>query len=78
MSDAPDPDAAADSDLERLLETSDEPLPPEEPFPGEEEEGSIDEGLLDRLRGTGVGTDDPNIVGDAGPVDIPPGIDPHG
>jgi hypothetical protein len=32
--------------------------------------------LLDRLRGTGVGTEDPNIVGDAGPLDVAPGEDP--
>jgi len=32
--------------------------------------------LLDRLRGTGVGVEDPNIVGDVGPTDIPPGRDP--
>jgi hypothetical protein len=46
--------------------------------------GVVDEGadpgesLLDRLRGTGVGVEDPNIVGDAGPTDIPPGRDPLG
>jgi hypothetical protein len=34
------------------------------------------ESLLDRLRGTGVGVEDPNIVGDVGPTDIPPGRDP--
>ena len=33
------------------------------------------ESILDRLRGTGVGTEDPNIVGDVGPTDIPPGSD---
>ncbi len=32
--------------------------------------------MLDRLRGTGVGVEDPNIVGDVGPTDIPPGRDP--
>jgi hypothetical protein len=32
--------------------------------------------LLDRLRGTGVGVEDPNIVGDVGPTDVPPGRDP--
>ncbi len=32
--------------------------------------------LIDRLRGTGVGVEDPNIVGDVGPTDIPPGPDP--
>ena len=34
--------------------------------------------LLDRLRGTGVGVEDPNIVGDVGPTDIPPGSDGEG
>jgi len=34
--------------------------------------------LLDRMRGTGVGTEDPNIVGDAGPFDVAPGADPDG
>ena len=37
-----------------------------------------DETLLDRLRGTGVGVEDPNIVGDVGPTDIPPGRDGDG
>jgi hypothetical protein len=32
--------------------------------------------ILDRLRGTGVGTEDPNIVGDAGALDVAPGADP--
>ena len=36
------------------------------------------ESILDRLRGTGVGTEDPNIVGDVGPTDIPPGSDGQG
>ena len=31
---------------------------------------------LDRFRGTGVGVEDPNIVGNVGPVDVPPGEDP--
>ena len=35
-----------------------------------------DEGLLDRLREMPVGTNDPNIIGDAGPTDVPPGSDP--
>ena len=34
--------------------------------------------ILDRLRGTGVGVEDPNIVGDVGPTDIPPGSDGQG
>ena len=37
-----------------------------------------DESLIDRLRGTGVGVEDPNIVGDVGPTDIPPGRDGEG
>ena len=28
------------------------------------------ESILDRLRGTGVGTEDPNIVGDVGPTEV--------
>lgn len=36
------------------------------------------EGLLDRMRDMGVGTEDPNIIGDAGPTDVPPGTDPPG
>ncbi len=34
--------------------------------------------MIDRLRGTGVGVEDPNIVGDAGPTDVAPGRDPDG
>ena len=59
--------------------TEDEAVPPEEPFDDgeavEEHEGII-ETMVERMRGTGVGTEDPNIIGDAGPVDIPPGRDP--
>jgi len=40
-----------------------------------EAEGPAKEGFLDKLRGGGVGTEDPMIVGDAGPTDIPPGTD---
>jgi hypothetical protein len=32
--------------------------------------------IMERLRGGGVGTEDPNIVGDAGPTDVAPGQDP--
>ena len=32
--------------------------------------------IADKVRGMGVGTEDPNIIGDAGPTDIPPGSDP--
>ena len=35
-----------------------------------------DEDLYDQLRDMPVGTNDPNIVGDAGPTDVPPGTDP--
>lgn len=56
---------------------SDESYPEREQVPaegaGEEEE---DKGLIERLRGTGVGVEDPNIVGDVGPTDVPPGRDP--
>lgn len=54
-------------------------LPPEEPFPSEDaadEALAHDESLTDRMRHTGVGVEDPNIVGDAGATDIPPGGDP--
>ena len=34
------------------------------------------ESLLDRMRNVPVGTLDPNIIGDAGPTDVPPGTDP--
>lgn len=33
------------------------------------------ESVLDKLRDSPVGTNDPMIVGDAGPTDIPPGDD---
>ncbi len=32
--------------------------------------------LLDQLRDMPVGVNDPNIIGAAGPTDIPPGSDP--
>jgi hypothetical protein len=35
-----------------------------------------DEAVLDRLRDAPVGTNDPNIVGNVGPTDVPPGEDP--
>lgn len=38
---------------------------------------SLVERVTDKLRGTGVGTEDPNIVGDVGPTDVPPGKDPE-
>ena len=48
----------------------DDELVDDEAVPGDQ-----DEGFLDKLRGGGVGTEDPTIVGDAGPTDIPPGTD---
>ena len=33
---------------------------------------------LEGMRHTGVGVEDPNIVGDVGPTDVPPGRDPDG
>lgn len=33
------------------------------------------ESVIDRMRDTGVGVEDPNIVGNAGPVDVAPGAD---
>jgi hypothetical protein len=35
-----------------------------------------DDTLVDRAREMPVGTMDPNIIGDAGPTDVPPGTDP--
>ena len=35
-----------------------------------------DDSAIDRMRDAPVGTNDPNIVGDVGPTDIPPGQDP--
>lgn len=47
------------------MSETDDPVEPAEP-----------ESILDRLRGTGVGMEDPNIIGDAGPTDVAPGHDP--
>jgi len=64
MSDLPlDPDAPETDDV---------------PAADETEQASGGDGLLDRFRGTGVGVEDPNIVGDAGPTDVAPGRDPGG
>ena len=43
---------------------------------GGDDERSLLETVIERARGTGVGTEDPNIVGDVGPTDVPPGKDP--
>lgn len=54
---------------------------PAEPDPldddaGQRHHAGDHEGVLDRLRDSPVGVNDPNIVGDAGPFDVPPGRDP--
>lgn len=41
-----------------------------------EGQGDDKESLLDELRQMPVGTADPNIIGEAGPSDVPPGSDP--
>lgn len=41
------------------------------------EDGELEEDALEPFREVPVGTNDPNIVGDVGPFDIPPGSDPH-
>lgn len=53
-----------------------DPAPAAEP--GTEADPGVDAGddhagVADALRHTGVGTDDPNIIGDAGPLDVAPG-----
>jgi len=57
-------------------------LPPEEPFPSEDLPDEVleehEDGFMDKVRHTGVGVEDRNIVGDVGPTDIPPGGDPDG
>jgi hypothetical protein len=47
-----------------------------EPHEDGEESPSLVETMIERMRGTGVGTEDPNIIGDAGATDVPPGRDP--
>lgn len=45
----------------------------------DDEEADDHDGLqhvIDELREMPVGTNDPNIIGDAGPLDVPPGSDP--
>lgn len=48
------------------------------PPPTQAADDEESDGVLDRMRGTGVGVEDPNIVGDAGPTDVAPGADPDG
>jgi hypothetical protein len=54
---------------------------PTAPYPETAADDQVDSeqprhGLIDRMRGMGVGVEDPNIVGDVGPTDVPPGADP--
>jgi hypothetical protein len=55
----------------------DAPLPPEEPFSGEEASDEIIDPVA-RFRHTGAGVEDTDIVGDVGPTDIPPGAGSDG
>lgn len=57
-----------------MPEEPDAPLPPEEPFSGEEASDEIIDPVA-HFRGTGAGVEDTDIVGDVGPTDIPPGAD---
>jgi hypothetical protein len=43
---------------------------------GDDEQEHEHESVIDELREMPVGTNDPNIIGDAGPLDVPPGSDP--
>ena len=55
----------------------DAPLPDEEPFSGEEGSDDVIDPVA-HFRGPSVGVEDPDIVGDVGPTDIPPGSDSDG
>jgi hypothetical protein len=48
------------------------------PDAGDGNDGAPDDSPIEALRAMPVGTNDPNIVGDVGPVDVPPGTDPRG
>jgi hypothetical protein len=50
---------------------------PDEPEPPAHDHDHDHESLIEELREMPVGVNDPNIIGDAGPLDIPPGSDPH-
>ncbi|QYG94768.1 hypothetical protein HC251_21585 [Iamia sp. SCSIO 61187] len=52
--------------------------PPLPPAGDDDEDDQEPDGLVDRMRGTGVGVEDPTIVGDVGPTDVAPGADPDG
>src|SRR4051812_28874874 len=62
---------------ERIGEPTDQrPGDAAEDLTPEPDETAGHDGVIDRLRKSAVGTNDPNIVGDAGPLDVPPGHDP--
>ena len=44
----------------------------DELIPADEE----DDDVADKLREMPVGLNDPNVIGDVGPTDVPPGTDP--
>lgn len=48
----------------------------EDPEITDGDESEDTDSVLDQLRDMPVGTNDPNIIGDAGPLDVPPGSDP--
>lgn len=54
-------------------------LPPEPADESTEDDDSFErkQGMLDRFRGSGVGVEDPNLVGDDAEADVPPGEDPQ-
>jgi len=51
---------------------------PEATGPGDDVAVDLDdESPIEGMRHMPTGTNDPNIVGDVGPTDVPPGSDPH-
>ena len=61
-----------------MTEDDEMPVPDDEALEEPIEDQTQEEGFLDKLRGAAVGSEDPNIVGEAGPTDIPPGTDGDG
>lgn len=75
----PDDEVPADADPDPVAPPTGE-LPPEDPspedlVPDDDDPPDPNETSLDRARHTGVGVDDPAIVGEAGPIDAEPGLD---
>lgn len=48
----------------------------EDPDITNDDDSDDGDSLIEQLRDMPVGTNDPNIIGDAGPLDVPPGSDP--